>query len=439
MIDYKTNPDTIIKLLKTLGFKLKDGANRVYSKKYLNYNSYTIEIDFEKESINYGNKIKVGDRTTSNFKANENFVVLECVNRLLEIGYKPESIILEKIYRSGHGTSGKLDILVMKDSQAFLMIECKTWGFEFEKELNKIQKNGGQLFTYFQQDRATEYLTLYTSNFDPKTDEIFYKNCIIKIESHYRDTSNIEDLFDRWNKLFKDNGIFENGIIPYNIKSKALTLNKLKKIKEEDSSFIFNRFLEILRHNVVSDKPNAFNKMFTLFLCKIIDEDKTEDKELEFQWLDTDTHITFQKRLTDLYKRGMKELLEKEITDTSDEKFDEQFANQINDEVKEQIKNILTELRLKKNNEFAIKEVFDDNSFEDNAKVVKEVVELLQYFKIRYNEKQQYLGDFFELLLTTGLKQEAGQFFTPVPIARFIINSIPLKELTENKIKRRKD
>jgi type I restriction enzyme M protein len=134
----------------------------------------------------------------------------------------------------------------------------------------------------------------------------------------------------------------------------------------------------------------------------------------------------------------MLELLEKDITDTSDEEFDNKFKNKIDDKVKEQIKNILTELRLKKNNEFAIKEVFDDNSFEDNAKVVKEVVELLQYFKIRYNEKQQYLGDFFELLLTTGLKQEAGQFFTPVPIARFIINSIPLKELTENKIKRRK-
>ena len=436
MTEYKTNPDLIIKLLKALGFKLKDGAARVFSKNYLTHNNYLMEVDFEKESINYGSKIKSGDKTTSNFKANENFVVLECVNRLLEIGYKPENIILEKIYRSGHGTSGKLDILVMKNDQAFLMIECKTWGTEFEKELNKIQKNGGQLFTYFQQDRATNYLTLYTSNFDSKINKINFVNCIIKIEPHYRDTSNVDDLFDRWNKLFKDNGIFEEGNTPYNIKSKALTLNKLKKIKEEDSSFIFNRFLEILRHNVVSDKPNAFNKIFTLFLCKIVDEGRNENEELEFQWLDTDTHISFQKRLTDLYKRGMLELLEKDITDTSDEEFDTKFKNKIDDKVKEQIKNILTELRLKKNNEFAIKEVFDDNSFEDNAKVVKEVVELLQKFKIRYNEKQQYLGDFFELLLTTGLKQEAGQFFTPVPIARFIINSIPLKELTENKIKK---
>ena len=101
---------------------------------------------------------------------------------------------------------------------------------------------------------------------------------------------------------------------------------------------------------------------------------------------------------------------------------------------KDKFKEILTEIRLKKNNEFAIKEVYDDASFQENAKVVKEVVELLQVYQIRYNYRQQFLSDFFELLLTTGLKQESGQFFTPVPIARFIIKSLPLQEITKTKI-----
>ena len=57
---------------------------------------------------------------------------------------------------------------------------------------------------------------------------------------------------------------------------KALTAKALKPIQEEDSSLIFNQFLEILRHNVVSDKPNAFNKIFTLFLCKVYDEKTTK-------------------------------------------------------------------------------------------------------------------------------------------------------------------
>ncbi len=59
----------------------------------------------------------------------------------------------------------------------------------------------------------------------------------------------------------------------------------------------------------------------------------------------------------------------------------------------------------------------------------------MQIYKIRYAEKQQYLSDFFELLLTTGLKQESGQFFTPVPIARFICRAIPLNKIIKNKLK----
>ena len=129
----------------------------------------------------------------------------------------------------------------------------------------------------------------------------------------------------------------------------------------------------------------------------------------------------------------MKELLEKKVSDVSDDEFDTRFQ-QVEERYREEIKDILTEIRLKKNNEFAIKEVFDDASFLENAKVVKEVVELLQKYQIRYTYRQQFLSDFFELLLTTGLKQESGQFFTPVPIARFIIKSLPIQNITAKKI-----
>ena len=352
----------------------------------------------------------------------------------MEKGYKPQNITLEKTWKTGHGTSGRLDLLVTRDDgSAYLMIECKTWGAEFEKEFKNLEKNGGQLFTYFQQDKDADIIMLYASELDGK--EIKYRNEIVKIEDDYRQAGNVKDFFERWNKLPKSNGVFDNWASAYEFQSKALTKNDLKVLKQEDSSFIFNRFLEILRHNVVSDKPNAFNKIFTLFLCKIVDENRNEDEQLHFQWLEgEDNHISFQKRLTDLYNRGMLELLEKKVTDVSDSEFDKQFQ-QVEDQYKDKFKEILTEIRLKKNNEFAIKEVYDDASFEENAKVVKEVVELLQVYKIRYNYRQQFLSDFFELLLTTGLKQESGQFFTPVPIARFIIKSLPFQEITGKKIK----
>jgi len=384
--------------------------------------------------VNFGSKIFFNDtkKSTQNFTKQEDLVVLECVDRLLEKGYAPQNIILEKQWKTGHGTSGRLDILVTQDSEAYMMIECKTWGKEFDKEFANLEKNGGQLFTYFQQDKKAEILVLYASKLDGKN--VAYKNEIIKIEEEYRTTSNVKDFYDRWNKLSKNNGVFESYAHVYAFVSKALSKEDLQVLKQEDSSFIFNRFLEILRHNVVSDKPNAFNKIFTLFLCKIIDEDRSDDEQLHFQWLEgEDTHISFQKRLSDLYTRGMKELLEKKVTDVSDSEFDKQFQ-QVDEEYKAKFKEMLTEIRLKKNNEFAIKEVYDDDSFNENAVVVKEIVELLQTYKIRYNYRQQFLSDFFELLLTTGLKQESGQFFTPVPLARFIIKSMPITQIVEEKV-----
>jgi len=420
--------------LKNIGFEPKENDKGIFHKKYVNHSGYSIEVDFEKEKIDFGNLITAENKTTQNFSQAENWVVLECVNRLLEKGYNPQNITLEKTWKTGHGTSGRLDILVTRNigGDTYLMIECKTWGTEFDKEFKNLEKNGGQLFTYFQQDKNAEVIMLYTSQLDGNA--IKYRNEIVKIEEEYRQTANVKDFFERWNKLPKTNGIFDSWATPYEFQSKALTKKDLKTLKQQDSSFIFNHFLEILRHNVVSDKPNAFNKIFTLFLCKIVDEDRNGDEQLHFQWLEgEDDHVSFQKRLTDLYNRGMLELLEKKVTDVSDKEFDKRFQ-QVDDKYREQFKEILTEIRLKKNNEFAIKEVYDDASFQENAKVVKEVVELLQVYKIRYNYRQQFLSDFFELLLTTGLKQESGQFFTPVPIARFIIKSLPFQEITKQKI-----
>lgn len=137
--------------------------------------------------------------------------------------------------------------------------------------------------------------------------------------------SNQKEIFDHWNKNYKDNGIFEDWANAYDVEIKALTRGRLKELTEEDSGRIFNQFAEILRHNVVSDKPNAFNKIFNLFLCKIVDEDRKPDEELKFQWLETDTDEDLQKRLSDLYKQGMKEYLTKDVTDYNDEQVAENF------------------------------------------------------------------------------------------------------------------
>lgn len=338
-VDYKG-------LVKKIGFQPKNGVVGIYEKQYSQHN-YSIEIDFEKKQICYGNLIGADCKTTQNFSQDENWVVLECVDRLLEKGYKPQNITLEKTCAAGHGTSGRLDICVTRDDGSeYLLIECKTFGKEFDKAVARMYKDGGQLFTYFKFSNKADIIMLYTSEL--QNENIIYKNKIVKIEEDYR-TGDVKDFYDKWNKLPKDNGVFESWVKPYSFESKALTLKDLKPITQEDSSFIFNQFLEILRHNVVSDKGNAFNKIFTLFLCKVYDEtSKNEEEELDFQWKDgIDDHVKFQLRLTDLYKKGMEVFLSRIVSDFNQEEFDNKYKT-LQQDVKEQLLKEINTLRLEK-------------------------------------------------------------------------------------------
>jgi type I restriction enzyme M protein len=410
-------------LIKKLHFSPKEKTINVFYKTYTN--GYTLEVDFENGIINYGNEIKSDSKTTQNFSQPENFVVLECVDRLLVKGYKPKDITLEKVFPSGHGHSGRLDILVKNSKKSFLMIECKTYGKEFDKEFVNIQKNGGQLFTYFQNDTNTDYLMLYASVFsDGKIESICE---IVKIEESYRTAGNVEDVYNRWNKITYNNGIFDDQVEPYTFQNKLLTLKDLKPITINDSGVLFHGFASILRKHSVSDKPNAFNKIFNLFLAKIYDEGQcdTDRKRstvpLDFQWKEgIDTDEDFQIRLINLHKEGVKRFLEKEIEGLTEKEIENRNSGS-----EKQYKRKW----LKFNKIFDIKDVNDDESFDDNARVLKEVVALLAQYQIRYPRRQQHLSDFFEHLLTTGLKQEAGQYFTPVPITRFIAYSLPLKNM----------
>lgn len=231
--------ESIRRLISKLGYLPKEGESGIYSKLYRKY-KYIINIDFNDKFIYYGEKISVGDMSTSNLTKDENFVVLECVDRLLEKGYPPEKLTLEIKWDLGKKEKGKLDIYIADeydDSKCFLMIECKTFGIEYEKEKKNMLVKGGQLFSYFQQDKSSQYLCLYTSELSD--DNIIYNNSIIEITDDVRNATNKNESYSLWNKSFKDNGIFEEWANTYNIKSKSLIRGKLKPLQQIDSGFIF--------------------------------------------------------------------------------------------------------------------------------------------------------------------------------------------------------
>ena len=82
------------------------------------------------------------------------------------------------------------------------------------------------------------------------------------------------ELFEVWtetySKQFHTNLIFGDDTVAYRIGVKPLRKKDLLDFKPEDK--IVNRFEEILRHNNVSDKENAFNRLVALFICKLVDE-----------------------------------------------------------------------------------------------------------------------------------------------------------------------
>lgn len=421
--------DRLIDFLKNLGFVLDD-------KNFIkNYNGYKISISHDTCLINYGNKIKNDRGTTLNLAhQDETMVVLECVDRLLTLGYLPESITLEK-----HYDGLWLDILVCNKNTPFLMIECKRPD-KYNNELSKMENNGGQLFSYYTADRTPKLLCLYTSNFNNETKRFLYYSNIIRTDNIKG--NNKKELYESWDKTFEKNGIFEPNTIPYSIEFHGIKKCQLKPFSKYDINpkeknvTIFNRFSEILRRHSISDKNNAYNKIFNLFLCKIVDEEERKDNEYTwFQWRDCESAIEVISRLEELYKKGMNKYLKLEITDVSENELC-QYLTGINNSNKDLVLNLFRQLRLYKSSEFSFLEVINERTFGENVKIVKEVVKMLEEYQIKYSSKQQFLGDFFEKLLNIGVKQEAGQFFTPIPIANFIVNSIPYEEIILRKIKK---
>jgi len=445
------NETNVSDFFTALGFKLKDGEENTYIKFFSKFRGFQIEArinkdNFRNSKIVYGEDIRKDRETSCNFSQQENFVILECVNRLLEKGYSPKNIYLEKYYQTGRsGSGGFLDIQILgeKNNQSFLMIECKTFGKEFDKEESKMYEDGGQLFSYFNQDRNTEYLCLYSSYLENY--EINYKNNIIKVTEQIKKSTNHQEAYENWKpQIFEKRGVFGDDIKPYLIEFSGLTKKDLRPLtkmdvsttSKEDKRDIFNRFAEILRRNVISDKTNAYNKIFNLFLCKIVDEcERKTDEKLKFQWEENESNEEVLLRLNELYKSGMENYLKLKISAVDIKDFEEKLRKIKNERDKKEIEEMFIRQKLYTSNDFAFREVFDKNTFDLNSDVVKEVVKLLEEFQIKYKTKQQFLGDFFEKLLNTGIKQEQGQFFTPVPIAQFVCKSLPIKEIIDEKNK----
>lgn len=440
--------------LRFLNFEENDD---VFIHRYDN-NAY-LKVDFNKKELIYPEDqgLTINERQTCNFSQNENFVVFECVHRLLTQGYKPEHIELEPKWQVGHGASGGRADVLIKDNQGdtLLIIECKTAGSELSKAWNRTLQDGGQLFSYVKQTSTTQFICLYASNWiDDQVKPDYYLISLNDNESlinelrelsdepvlTYADSKlrNVEDIVATWKETYQSDyttrGLFEPDIQPYYIGKKNYSLDDLVTISSSDIQGKYNEFATIMRQHNVSGRENAFDKLVNLFLCKIVDE-TNNPQDLKFYWkgISYDSPFDLQDRLQALYQQGMKKFLDEEVTYVRDDEVETAFRFYKNDPVETQkaIKAMFRRLKFFTNNDFAFIDVHNERLFGQNSDVLLKIVKMLQDIRLKTNEENQFLGDMFEGFLDQGVKQSEGQFFTPMPIVKFIMNSLPLDDIID--------
>lgn len=447
-------PTNFRAMLAHLGYQTDEQSVSDIMRRPFAEGAFEIAIDFSNELITYPEDqgFKVHQRQTCNFSAAEDAVVFECVHRLLDKGYHPGHIELEPQWKLGHGgKSGRADILV-RDQQgnALLIIECKTAGREFDKAWKDTLEDGAQLISYVEQEKATQFICLYASEFDQKSNSIKIAQRIVSVKDNqkilddlpkalsFQGATNAKERFRAWKETYRqeftETGIFEDNIQAYQIgKSKYTLTDDTKPLAALDIKGAYHRFRTILRKHNVSRRENAFEVLVNLFVCKIVDELENPD-DLKFYWkgIAYDNYYDLVDRLQSLYKTGMQRFLSQDIVYVSNEDIEKAFwpVKKKRSAVKEEIKRLFRELKFFKGLDFEFIKVFNQAYFDKNAKVLIEIIQMWQGLRLTgSNGQHQFLGDMFEYFLDNGVKQSEGQFFTPVPICKFIVSSLPLERL----------
>ena len=445
------------KVLDSLGFYLVAGSDYLYQNTYgeSSDSSFSLSVDLEEEQFLYPAGIHFDRGTTLDFHQQESFVVFECIARLFAVGYRPENLWLEGKNYQGQDL-GWIDILVKDNTETeYLIIECKTSDStakedEFSKHWKKTLANGDQLFRYFNTYSKAQYLCLYTADFvDEKLTDAYhlitlkdneeYLNSDKRLKSYKslrENQGSAEEFFEVWKNTygsdFSANGMIEKDSKPFDIGQKKYSIDDLKEIDSSSMQKKYNEFATILRKYNVSSKENAFDKLINLFLAKIVDETYYQS-ELRCLWRGAayDNYYDLQDRLQGLYKKGMEEFFKDTVAYVENNEIEAAFSflKSKVDEAKSTILSYFRTLKYYNNNPFAFLDVHNEALFYQNAIILKDIVNMIQDIKIKTENQNQFLGDLFEGFLDQGIKQSEGQFFTPMPIVKFLISSLPLENL----------
>ena len=455
--------DNLAALLLHPNFGFTKRGN-IYKKEY--FQGASIEVNTDTQKITYSpvdslfkegefptkdkpaNGFVIHRDTTLNFSANENFVCLVCTHLLLKKGYEPKHIVFEPAFKVGHVNKPSYgDILVFdKEYNPLVLIENKTFGTEFSKEWNLMQKDGGQLFSYLgplvNVMGRCQNLVLFAADFDEK--EVLLKNHIITLkdnEKRLKELDNAKSFADAqgkyyevwdqtYGKSFETKGLFEDDIEAYSVGKLKYTINDLKGLSHAEIRPIYHEFATILRNHAITDFEHSFYILIDLFLCKITDElNNPDDLQFYYKGIARDTPKEYCNRLLKLYQQGKRQLFNVEVVNKDEEDikqiFEDTGRSLVTNGLFAGIKELFEEMKFYNIKKFNFIDVENREEFEMNFQILIKIAALIQDINLSSSETNHFFGDLFEGLLSKNVHQTEGQFFTPLPIVNFIINSLP--------------
>ena len=119
------------------------------------YDGYKIMIFADKQTVDYGKSIKITNPKLNKLVRHKDFVILECVDRLLSSGVLPDRIVLD-------GRDGEPDVIA--DGKGYY---CEQWGGDFEKAKSTFDIDDGILYTSRLVSGLLEYKTYDKSAYKP--------------------------------------------------------------------------------------------------------------------------------------------------------------------------------------------------------------------------------------------------------------------------------
>jgi type I restriction enzyme M protein len=352
-----------------------------------------VQIDLGEGEVKYSNEVK---KHESSFKTtDEEYVRAFLMHRLVnELDYKPQFLELEKRFTTGRASEnkGENDVLVYDaKGNTHFFIEAKAPD-KWDSDQKHIE---GQLFNLAKLQHNVKYLVWYT--IEQLEDKITDKALIIDFEKYNN--------YDDWDSAGRPmiSGVLVGGydkpkLTPY-IKGGKKDLTR--QIFETQITTLTDKLHNYLWGGNSSTDSDIFFALVNIILAKIHDEsEKNEGDEYDFQVKgyegNAETPEKLFERMNDLFKRAKN----KKMNET--------------DEI------VLAEAKIIEREKFSLnKLVF--------------TVQTLQEFSFLEGRNsvdgKDILGDFFEGITRAKFKQDKGQFFTPMPIVRFMLYALKLDEL----------